>query len=403
MKIKKIFILFLVLILLLSSYVFSNSESLNIISKSCILIDNKTNKILYEKNSKEKMYPASTTKLITAILTLENCELNETITATYDAIMSIPDGYSSANIQIGETLTVEQLLQLLLVHSANDAANILAIYIGGSVDSFVSMMNTKANELNLFDTNFTNTYGKHDENHYSTAYDLSIIMKYCLKNEDFKKISGSASCAITTTNKSNPRLYSSTNELIIPNSKLYYPYITSGKTGYTSNAGDCLVSSAYKNDLELICVILGGKTVNDISTRFSETTKLYEYGFNNFSLKAILKKDDIITQIEIKNAKQDSKQLDLLANNDIFALVNNSVNLNITPEITLKKNISAPIEQNEILGSAKYNIDGLEYETDLIASKYIQESKLLIITLQISIICFFIFLFIFYIYKKARK
>lgn len=208
------------------------------------------------------MYPASTTKIVTAILTLENSNLDDVVTVSYDAVMSIPDGYSSAFLQIGETLSVEQLLQLLLVHSANDAANVLAEHIGGSVESFVSMMNTKANELQLSNTHFTNTFGKYDDNHYTTAKDLATIMTYCIKNETFRKIAGSASCAIPATNKYKTRKYNSTNELIIPNSHYYYPHLTCGKTGFTTQAGDCLVSCSYKDNLELICVILGGKTVN---------------------------------------------------------------------------------------------------------------------------------------------
>ena len=226
------------------------------------MLDNKTGKILFSKNENEKMYPASTTKIVTAILTLENCNLDDVVTVSYDAVMSIPNGYSSAFLQIDERITVEQLLQLLLVHSANDAANVLAEHIGGSVESFVTMMNTKVNELQLSNTHFTNTFGKHDNNHYTTAKDLATIMRYCIKNETFRRIAGSASCAIPATNKYGARKYNSTNELIIPSSNYYYPNLTCGKTGYTSQAGDCLVSCSYKDDLELVCVILGGKTIN---------------------------------------------------------------------------------------------------------------------------------------------
>ena len=146
LKLKKLtIVLIAIFILWNTSSVFANSEKPDIISQAAILMDNKSGKILYAKNENEKMYPASTTKIVTAILTLENCNLDEVVTVSYDATMSIPEGYSSASLQIGETLTVEQLLQLLLVHSANDAANVLAEYVGGSVESFVSMMNTKLN------------------------------------------------------------------------------------------------------------------------------------------------------------------------------------------------------------------------------------------------------------------
>lgn len=291
------------------------------------------------------MYPASTTKIMTAILTLENCGLDETVTVSYDTVMSIPDGYSSASLEVGETLTVEQLLELLLVHSANDAANCLAEYVGGSVESFISMMNTKVNELGLSNTHFTNSFGMHDDNHYTTAEDLATIMRYCIQNEDFRKISGKASCAIPATNKHEARRYSSTNNMILPNSRSYYPYLTCGKTGYTTQAGDCLVSCSYKDNLEFVCVVLGGKTINGVSSRFKDTKTLFEYGYNNFSVKPLLNLNDVITNIEVKNGTKDTKNLDLLAGTVLEALVDNSSTFNtLEPQITLKEEIKAPIE-----------------------------------------------------------
>ena len=350
-KLKKL-VLLLFILFAHTSFVFGYSEKPAIQSQAAILIDNKTGKILYSKNENEKMYPASNTKIVTAIVTLENCHLDELVTISYATVMSIPDGYSSASLQIGEQLTIEQLLQLLLVHSANDAANALAEYVGGSVESFVSMMNTKTHELGLSHTHFTNTFGMHDENHYTTAQDLATIMKYCIKNETFRKLSGSASCAISATNKYNTRRYASTNELILPNNKNYYPYLTCGKTGYTSQAGDCLVSCSYKDNLELICVILGGKTIENTSTRFSETKDLYEYGYNNYSIKTLVNTDDVVTQIEIPNATKDTKNLDLLASTSISALLENTLSKEEIPfEIKLKENIKAPIEPFDKLGT----------------------------------------------------
>lgn len=392
---KKSIILSFVVVLILwnTSFVFSHSEQPNLISKSAILMDNKTGKILYAKNENEKMYPASTTKIVTAILTLENCNLNDIITVSYDAIISIPDGYSSASLQVDEQLTVEQLLQLLLVHSANDAANVLAEYVGGSIESFISMMNTKMNELGISHTHFTNTFGMHDEEHYTTAQDLANIMKYCIKNDNFRKLAGSASCAIPATNKYAPRRYTSTNQLIVPNNNIYYPYLTSGKTGYTSQAGDCLVSCGYKDNLELICVILGGKTINGISTRFSETKDLFEYGYNNYSIKNLIKENDIITQIEISNGTKDTKNLDLLANNSINALLENTVSEDkLTFEINLKEDIKAPIEQGENLGTICYMIDGFSYKSNLIASHAVEKSKLWNYMIKIGIGLFILIL-----------
>ena len=383
---KKIFIVFLIIISLFTNVNTVYAEDSNapeISSQAAILIDNKTNRILYDKNANERMFPASTTKILTAILVLENCSLDEIVTASYDAIMSIPNGYVTANIQGEEQFTVEQLLQLLLVHSANDAANVLAEHVGGSTESFVSMMNTKVNELGLSNTHFTNTYGLQDNNHYTTAYDLSIIMQYCLKNDTFRKLAGSASCSIPATNKSDIRYYTSTNDLLVPDNPLYYSYVTVGKTGFTTEAGQCLVSCAYRNDIELICVVLGGSTVNGVSSRFSDSTTLYEYGFNHFSLKNIANPGDIITEIEVSNGTPDTKSLNLAFADSIHALVNTyNLDTNYTPEIQLNSNISAPIAQGDVLGKAIYTIDDIRYESDIVATHNVETSQILQFILQ---------------------
>ena len=382
-------------------YVFASDTSLeipDITSKSAILIDNRTNKVLYSKNENNKMYPASTTKILTAIIVLENCNLNDVITVSYEAISSIPEGYSIANLQVGEELTVEQLLELLLVHSANDAANVLAIHVGGSITSFVSMMNTKVSDLGLTGSHFTNVYGLHDENHYTTAKDLAFIMKYCLKNETFRKIAGQASCAIPATNKYGTRKYNTTNELIIPKTASYYPYMTAGKTGFTTPAGECLVSSAYKDNLELICVVLGG------NSRFSDTRSLYEYAYSNYSIKNIVNEKDVVGNIDVSNASKETKNLDLLVSESIPALVLNTDNIeSFTPSLSLNENILAPIEEGDVLGKITYSINGVDYTTDVIASHLVEESKLLSYILYAGII--FIFLFLIYeaFFKRKKR
>lgn len=373
MKIKKIFtILITFTIILFTNYYSLANNTIELNASSALLIDNRTNKILYNKDANKRLFPASTTKIVTAIIVLENHSLNEEVTASYDAVMTIPSGYSTANIQIGEVLTVEQLLELLLVHSANDSANVLAEYAGGSIDSFVSMMNTKVNELGLTDTHFTNPYGLQEDNHYTTSHDLAVIMQYCLKNETFRKISGQASCAIPATNKSEPRKYSSTNELLIAGNKNYYPYLIAGKTGYTSKAGGCLVSVAYNNNLELISVILNS---ND---RFGDTKKLFNYGYSNFSLKNIVNEDDIITSTNVKNAKKNSQNLDLKVTENVPVLVNNNDNLeSISPQIEINSNIEAPIEEGQNLGKVSYTVNGVTYSTNLVASQNVEKSEVL--------------------------
>lgn len=396
----KSIIFFLVLFVLIPfTYVFSAedaSKELGLTADSYILLDNKTNKVLYKKNENEKMYPASTTKIVTALLTLENCNLDDTVTASYNAVMSIPEGYSSANIQIGEQLTVEQLLEVLLVHSANDAANILAEHVGGSIESFVTMMNTRLNELGINNSHFTNSFGMHDENHYTTAEDLAKIMKYCLKNETFRKIAGKASCAIPATNKSGTRSYSSTNELLNANSSNYYKYLIAGKTGFTSQAKECLVSAAYRDNLELIGVVLHS------NSRFSDSKKLFEYGYSNYSVKNIVNENDLITSIKVSGATKETETLNLLSSETIEALVNSNSTSKIEPEIILNENISAPIEEGTSLGKVKYNIEGVSYTTDIIAEHNVEKSYFyLYVGISVGVILIII-IFVFSRKKKKR-
>lgn len=400
-KIRRLFIIlaFVFLIIFSNTYVnISNaSDAPSVDTGSVYLMDNRTTKPLYSKDENTRMYPASTTKIMTAILTLENCSnLDDIATASYEAVETIPEGYSIADIQIGEQLTIRQLLELLLVHSANDAANVLAEYIGGSISSFVSMMNTKLDELGLKNTHFTNAYGLHDENHYSTAYDLAFLMKYCLENDTFTKISGQASCAIPATNMSEPRKYDSTNRLLIAGDEYYYQYVFSGKTGFTSQAKHCLVTAAYNNDLELICVVLG----ND--DRFNITKSLYGYAFSNYALKNVINQNDVVTNITVDNASYDTKSLDLLISETIPALVNVNDNSELTPIIDLNSNITAPIYKGDILGEVTYQINGVNYTTTLIASHDVEKSNI-VIYLYIGLFIIFLIFIIWIIIIKMKK
>lgn len=407
MKMKKLIVPIFILVFCLSffkdSFVFANDEDKNttepaISAQSAYLIDNRTNKVLFQKNSDKKMYPASTTKILTAILTLENCNVDDSVTASFDAVNSIPDGYSTANIQVGETLTVGQLLEVLLIHSANDSANILAEHVGGSIDSFVAMMNTKANEIGLNSSHFTNAYGKHDDNHYTTAHDLAILMKYCLKNDTFRKISGKASCAIPATNMSGTRTYTSTNELEIPKTRNYYPYLTSGKTGFTTQAKECLVSASYKDNLELICVVLGS------TSRFNDTKNLFEFGYSNYCVKTIANERDVVSNITVSNATKDTKSLDLVLYEPISALMKTSDSLeDLKPEISLNDEISAPISENDVLGKATYSINGVTYTTNVVASHSVEKSNFW--TYMIYGFMFFVFLLLIYecFFNKKKR
>ena len=381
MKCKKIILIITLLIISISStFSFADNENITLSSDAAVLIDASSGRVLYDKNMSEKKYPASTTKILTAILAIENCELSDIATVSYNAVSSVPSGYSTASLQVGEELTIEQLLNVLLIHSANEAGFVLAEHIGGSVSSFSTMMNTKAIEIGCTNTHFTNPSGIFDEEHYSTAYDLALITQYCMKNETFRNIVSKTSCTIPATNKYDKRTYTNTNELLINNknnSSNYYEYAIGIKTGYTSGSKHCLISASLKDGLELICVILGANgTSNGLSPRAQDSKTLYEYAYNNYSLKNIVSKDSKITETKISNGTNDTKNLDLLLENDITALVENSENLdNISPEITIYDNLLAPISSGSVVGYVKYTIDGIEYKENLVASHDVMKSN----------------------------
>lgn len=414
MKIKKFFITLFILILIIYtmpiSFASVNESDLDITSEAALLIDNNTGKILYGKNENEKKYPASITKILTAILSIENCNLNDKVTVDYDSIAIVPSGYSVAALQVGEELTVEELLKVLLVHSANDAANVLAVHVGGSIDSFASMMNSKAQELGCKNSHFVNPSGKHEQDHYSTATDIATIMKYCMQNPTFKSIASSKSCIIPATNKYEQRVYTNTNELLTVDtreieSNYYYKYAIAGKTGYTTEAKNCLVSVAKKDDLELICVVLGaGKTKNGLSARFIETKKLYEYGFNTYTIAKLREQNAIAKHVEIDNATKETKDLDLLISKDIIVLIKQKdLNKEIEPVITLDENLSAPIALGQKVGTITYNIEGIEYSADLLASHEVKKSSLLFYIIQIILIVFILFILYKLFYKKNNN
>ena len=255
-------------------------KDINIYSPSALIIERSTLDIIYEKNAYKKMYPASLTKIMTAIITLENCNLTDKAIVNKTALESIPEGYSVAHLVENEQLTIEELLNLLLIASSNDAANVLAEHVAGSIESFSYMMNVKAKKIGCINTRFVNPSGIHDINHYSTAFDLALIANYAMNNDIFRSIVTKTSYTLNTTNKSNSRFFYNTNELVNSNSSYYFKYCIGIKTGYTNYAGECLISCAKKDDLEFISVVLN---CNTPSQRFTDSIKLLNFAINNFS------------------------------------------------------------------------------------------------------------------------
>ena len=415
-KLKKLFS-FLIFVITLSNMIsYSLAASLadktseleeNLSSEAVLIMESSTGKVIYEKNGYEKKYPASTTKILTAILAIEHCNLNETATASEFAINSIPSGYSTANIQIGETLSVKDLLYALMLQSANESAVILAEHISGSQEAFADLMNEKAKEIGCENSHFVNPNGIHNENHYTTAHDLALIANYSMQNETFRDIVKTTSFTLPATSAypSESRTYTNTNNLIIYDNRnrpdnYYYEYATGIKTGYTSAAKNCLVSSATKNGIQYISVVLGSSITygnsGSISHRYVDTIALFNYAFDNFSFRKLKSTNNTIKTIEIENAKKDSKNLDLLISSDVTALVSiDNKTTNIEPEIKLNEDLKAPISKGDLVGTISYTVEGLCYTTDLIAGNDVEEYKPNLFWLYFLIFFYFKLFFIF--------
>lgn len=265
----------------------------NIISRNVILINMDNNEVIFEKNSEDKVLIASLTKMMTALVSIENIDnYDEKIIITSDMISGIDYDYSKVGFKQGDVVTYNDILYGILLKSGADATNIAAISTSGSIDSFVEKMNEKAKELKMNNTHFTNTIGIDNENHYSTAKDLSILLKYAFNNKKFKEIFTSESY-ITTDSKHNmngPLKY-------IHNDEFKMDYVVGAKTGYTKAAGYCLASiSKYKNHDYLLITI--GADSKDTKQYFIDSKNIYEYYFNNYDYRKILNKDDTIIKLK---------------------------------------------------------------------------------------------------------
>jgi D-alanyl-D-alanine carboxypeptidase (penicillin-binding protein 5/6) len=311
------------------------------------------------------MYPASTTKILTAIIAIEKGNLNDIVTAS-DNVTKI-DG-NSIFLSPGEQLTLEQLLYALLLESANDAAIAIAEHIGGSIENFAKMMNEKAKEIGAYDSHFVNPNGLPDENHYSTPYDMALIARYAMQNPEFRKIVTTIHYQIPPTNKFDKvRDLWLSNRLIKPSS-FHYEGADGVKTGYTVAAGQVLVASATRDGHRLISVIMGDQGTNI----WTDTIKLLDYGFQNFTLVKKTEKGEVVTYIDLGKSHF---KLPLIAKEDFYYEVPKGQENSIETQIILNKNINAPINKGDTLGYIKYTLNEKEIGTNpLIATESVYKN-----------------------------
>ncbi|NMB09429.1 MAG: D-alanyl-D-alanine carboxypeptidase [Tissierellia bacterium] len=352
---KKICVILSVLIILAPSILYAD-DPLNLGAKTAILINAETGDVLYSKEPDKKMFPASTTKILTAIIAIENSKLDEKVHIDNET----PSGIDGNNIALepGEVLSMNDLLHALMIESANDAAVAIAKHISGSVENFSKLMNDKAKDLGAKNSNFLNPNGLPDENHTTTAYDLAMIAKYAMTNDVFKKIVGKTSYTIDPTNKkSEPRVLKSQNKLLFSDNKITvdnksvpikYDGVNGIKTGYTIAAQQCLVASVDKNNHKYISVILSSDSTNI----YVDIHKLFNFAFKNLKPVKFVRKNDFIDNVPISNGS--SKFITCVYANDFYNDNGNISNDNIKKTLVINKNLKLPIAKGQVVGKVNF-------------------------------------------------
>ncbi len=262
-------------------------------AQSAIVMDVDSGAVLYAKNIDEKLYPASTTKILTCLLAVENAQMNENVEFSYDAVFGVPRDGSNMGIDVGEILPMEDCLYGILVGSANEVAAAVGEHVGGDTETFLQMMNDRAKELGCKNTNFMNANGLHDDNHYTTAYDLALIARAFFENDYLASIANTPRVHFEPT-ATQPDDFYLNNKNKLVNGEIKYQYYMGGKTGYTSQAKQTLVSCAEKDGMRLVCVVMKEETPD----QFNDTVTLFNYGFSNFKK---IKVSDVDTKYTTSN------------------------------------------------------------------------------------------------------
>lgn len=349
---RKIFIIAFLIILNINIYVPVYAENTassppDVDADGAVLMDFKTGKVLWEKNSDKPLAMASTTKIMTAVTAIENCDLDETVKISKRAASAPPVKMS---LKVNEEIKLKYLLYALMMQSSNDAAVAIAEHVGGSVENFCAEMTKRAKELGAENTVFKTPNGLDSEDHHSTAYDMAVITRYALNNDKFNEIINTKEI----TFKSSTTTYS-----VINKNRLLYEYEGANgvKTGYTGKAGHCFVGSAKRGDIQLISVVLasgwGNKGKNQ---KWVDSKSILNYGFNNFEYKTIVNKGTDAGSALVLKAKE--KEISFSYNNDFIIPINKNENNDISIKVNLPEVIEAPVKKGTVYGYADIIING---------------------------------------------
>ena len=345
----------------------SSRTSFSVAAKAALLIDLNTGRAVYEQDADERVYPASLTKIMTCLLALENGNLSDVVTVSASALDDLDADSSVAGLQVGEQMTLENLLYCMMLVSGNDACNVIAEHIAGSVADFVRMMNQRAYELGCLNTHFSNPHGLHDESHYTTARDLSIITQAALKSENFRQIVDTYEYQLPDDNmRQNIPKLKTTNMLIYRSlsKTLYYSRAHGIKTGYTSQAGRCVISEATGDGLDLLGIVCGAATTvldsgDLLMENFTECARLFDYGFDNYSYLPIMSPLYPVDQVKINNSAG-AEAVAVAPEDEIKVLLPNDYDPDkMVTDIQLNsESVDAPVREGDVLGSVTVSYAG---------------------------------------------
>jgi len=393
---KKIAFL-LITVMSMNTIAFAETKP-EITAKTGILMEATTGKIIYNKGMHEKMYPASMTKIVTAMVALDNFSPDATIVVGKE-INGISLDSSKAGHILGETLTVENLIRGLMIPSGNDSANVLAAAVAKKTEKnenmtdeewqkvFSDLMNKKAEEIGAKETHFTNAHGYHDENHYTTAYDMALFTREALKNDTIKKIAAEktftgngAGNTLEADSKIVTQEYQwKSHNLLIKDNQYKFPSAIGVKTGFTDQAGACLAAAAEKDGTTFIAVVMFSKDPD----RWQDATKLFQYAYDNYAVTSLLKADKKAKTVLLKAQNRlDGDTLDLVVKKDVTSFLKKGEAENLEKSISYEKKylvegkdgdeirLKAPIKKDAKVGTISYSLDGkVLKKADLLASR----------------------------------
>jgi len=400
-------------------------------ARAVVLADAVTGDIIYARNEQEQLHPASITKIMTALLVVEaldrgDVNINDVLTTSETALAGLTETGMAIGLEVGEEMTLEPLLHAAMLISANDAANVLAEHVGGSIENFLLMMNTRARELGAENTHFLNTHGLTEEGHFSTAYDLFRISQHAISLPRFAELYSLQTRAFRATNQRPAGRFTSTNHMANPDRDEYYPGVFGVKTGFTNAAGWCLVSTAIQDDISLLAVVMGVPTDVEEVNHFSETAAIYDWAFETLEYIELLPATAEIARLSVELG-DGVESVGLRPTDSVNALLPRGTTLqNVRQEITEfydeDNPLTAPVSRGDVLGEITLHYGGRVFgPISLVAAEAVHLShgafwqnevgttldnvwvRVVIIVLALLFILYIVYAILYAIKKRKRK